>query len=327
MKQSQIKLQFQEQRTSTGKAIEITVGHALVKANAKSSEPHVAIFCELSGLPLDNRTMCDPSLLWAESLLRKKGYTFFYADLGAEDLTEYPSVESLAVLPMLDENLKLMYEAGRYDGPISGLVERTGNKSEIYWFNWCTESGHGNGSRVYSLRAIPDEQHATVREWIRRYDQLNAELLVLSYSPLWPISEKQRSHMRSADDIQADLEKMYKALPLEALNVHLITAWMPECMEELAAVQLVWMSHEDSARFQVWQKDVAMALSAEDQAKLNALFAAPAIDLTEFELFKVNLTDSTGASRIVACDHLGQPPGESFWLTERHRINDLTHLV
>jgi hypothetical protein len=43
-------------------------------------------------------------------------------------------------------------------------------------------------------------------------------------------------------------------------------------MDELAAIQIVWMSNEDSSRRENWEKAVAIALRSEKQQELDLLF-------------------------------------------------------
>jgi hypothetical protein len=103
-------------------------------------------------------------------------------------------------------------------------------------------------------------------------------------------------------------------------------AWMPECMKELAAIQMV-KSSGDSSQRETWHRDVAQALASADQLHLDLLFANPAYPIAELNLFKVSLLSPNGTSLDVMCDHKGQPLIESFWMTNRHRVNDLTSFM
>jgi hypothetical protein len=318
-------LQLEELETPSGRRFVFKIGELGFKARVMNSEPHVAIFDEFNGQPLNQSTLCEHALLLAESALRKRHCTFFYADLGEENLIEFPSPEALASLPTISENMTLRLEVDRYDGPISGLVEHSGLDAGIFWFDWCTESGHGESGRVYSLRRIPFEQEIEVRKKIERLDDLQAELRVLINSQSLPISGRQRKELRTAAQINDELEKLNDSLSIEDWRSLLITAWMPECIEELAAIRVVWMSHEDSARLEEWELNVAQALARNDQSQLDRLFAAPSQAIDENEIYRVAVAQPSGEARYISRDWRGQPLDESFWLTAKHVIKDLSH--
>lgn len=308
------------------KFLVVQVGEVRVQGFVDHAEPKVVVFTKLNDSPISHVTVNDQALLFAESQLRLDGYSSFLVGFEGEDPVEFPSVESLASLPKIDTDMVLLYEADRYDGPISGLVEHAGSR-QIFWFDWCTESGHGNGSRVYSLRPVPQETVPQLRCRIKTHNDLSAELHLLELVQQWPVSDRQRSSLRNSVQIQAELDRNQDLLPDSKLRSEVITAWMPDCMEELAAIKIVWMSKEHSARLENWQKAVALALRSESEQELELLFREPAELLTELDLFKVNVPNSDGTSRIIARNHLGQNIGETFWLTANHRIHDFTHLA
>jgi len=155
-------------------------------------------------------------------------------------------------------------------------------------------------------------------------DQVNAELLVLANSHRVPISDRQRLSMRTVEQVESEIDQILKALPTQEWRQLLINAWMPECMEELAAIKVVRMSHEFRARLEAWETAVAGALAGEEQSELNRLFANPIESVTEHDLFVVQLPPSNGKTRTVVRDWRGLPLTDSFWLTALHRINDLT---
>ncbi len=321
MKTSQFRIQ--ELQNAASKTLTLNIGEVQVRARVENTQPSVATFFELDGQPLNQKSICDSSLLLVESELRRIGYTYFLADVGTESSLHFPTVESLASLPRLDQNMKLLVEFDRFDGPISGLVECAGTNGNIYWFNWCTDSGHGETERVYSLRLIPQEQHAELRGWLLRYNELQSELHVHGASERWPLSYRQKSVMRAPSEIQSDLDQHDSTMPVQEAGLP-ISAWMPECMEELAAIRVIWMSGEDSAKHQQWRKEVAFAMANRDHLQMTRLFGHPPLSITEYDLFTVTIDASAGNPQLVGCDHMGQPPSEDFWLTAKHQINDLS---
>lgn len=309
-----------------GKTLSIFLGAIELKAEVQAKEPNVATFTSLNGRPIDDDLVCDPSLIVAEAELRKAGYTFFCVQLKDGEPVEYPSERSLSVLPMQSENMALLWEADRYDGPISGLVENT-QTAEIFWFNWCQDTGHSNQGRIYSLRSIPKVEHGLIRNTLERVNKLQFEQRLLEIAAQWPISPKQKSTLRTLDQIQSDISKVEEPLQVDKWRCLNIAAWMPECMEELAAIRLIYRTHEESAELEKWEVAVAQALSREKFEDLNALFEARPKSLTDEDLFIVRKADSSGAERIVACDHRGQEPNSEFILTAKHQINDVTRFA
>lgn len=101
---------------------------------------------------------------------------------------------------------------------------------------------------------------------------------------------------------------------------------MIEASAEFAAIQVINMTKEDSDYYQAWQINVAHALRAEDQRRIDELFSKRPEAIEENYIFKVYIDNGNGSTKAILRDHQGQPLPSDFWMTSKHSIQDLTHL-
>lgn len=293
------------------------------KARKSTEHPNSVCFMSYNEKTFDAVSITDPDLLTAEMFLKNEGFDFCAIEFDGDQFV-FPVFEALQNLPQIESDVQILFVADIYDGPIAGVIE---HHEDFYWFEWCQDSifqkdFEAGMGRIFSLRKLPPEQKEATRQWMKLYNELDAELSLVANPHIWPVSDWQKKKLRSLQDIESDMKK-HDEKDLNARQ-HPITAWMSEMGQQFAAIQTFTLSNEDSKRFEQWQIDVANALGEEDQATLDQLFAKPPLTPNKWEIYRVDIIKDEKPF-IVLRDFQGQPLAEDFWMTSRHRIQDLTY--
>ena len=203
-----------------------------------------------------------------------------------------------------------------YDGPISGLVRHGGG---ISWFAWRFDDEEPSPRR-YTLHALPADDIPAAEAWAARHDALSDEFQVAANPHIYPVSPRQRATMRSPERIQEDLDALddqptaWAGLPA--------TAWFIEEGQTFAAIRTVTVPAVTAQRFDAWQRRLATALAAEDQAALDHLFAEEPLPGDPRDIHWV-----TVAGRPVVRDWRGRPLPDDAVLTARHRVSNYDGLL
>lgn len=220
--------------------------------------------------------------------------------------------DPLAGLPCVAcAELELLCTVDIYDGPISGLVRHGGGMS---WFAWLYDDEEPSPRR-YSLHALPANDIPAAEAWAGRHNALRDELLVAANPHIYPVSARQRATMRSTERIEedfaalADLPNAWAALPA--------TAWFSEAGQAFAAIHTVTVPGLTAQALDAWQRRLAEALAAEDQAALDLLFADPPLPGDPLDIHWL-----TVAGRPVVRDWLGRPLPDDAVLTARHHVSN-----
>jgi hypothetical protein len=301
-------------------------GQTQFKARIKEENfgPSV-IFFEFNQRPFDQSTITNPLLYAADAFFQSENIHRTWIEFEKREFL-FPIYESLKILPELTEDRKIILELDYYDGPIGGVIK---TKEDFYHFSWCMnglKDDFLDGPRFFALRKIPKEIHADLLAWTEKENELSAEFSVVANPHIYPISDWQKSQMPSLEKLQSTIDEHGKLMP--QLDHAPITAWMVETGNgQFASLSYVTVTKEESEYFEGWQKDVALALMAEDQLRLDELFKKKPLHLTsERDIYRVNLPlDANGKSRIILRDHLGQTLPANFWMTSFHSVQDLTH--
>lgn len=229
----------------------------------------------------------------------------------AEEVEELPEVTGA-----------ITYETDRYDGPIGGFIESNG---ALYRFDWVTETRDASRdmhaeARLFALRAIPEARVAELRSWIEKDRTLSDEAMLLNNPHVYPVSEWQKQRMRSGGDVQQELEAHGKlggwwdALP--------VTHSMRGFGEQFAAVSMHRVTKATWEAYEAWRTRVANALALDEFGVLATLMASPPMAVEANTLFVVRMSGGTHL-----CDAKGKTLGPHFWMTARHRIEDITSFV
>lgn len=213
----------------------------------------------------------------------------------------------------------IIHETDRYDGPIGGFVEA---ERQLFRFDWCQESRDAGRDlhaepRLFFLSAIPADRESELRAWIERDRALGDEAMVLNNPHIYPLSQWQKERMRPLEQVTRELDAhgrlggWWTALP--------VTHCMRGLGDQFAGMQVARVSRETWTAYEAWRIHVARALVRDEYPVLKMLLETPPMPVDEATLFVVHV-----GQMVHRCDARGAPLGPHFWMTARHRIEDLT---
>ncbi len=284
----------------------------------------VGTFFEINCKPIEESVLAEPMLFVAEAFLKTErvGYVNM---LFKNEEAMFPIFESLKNLPNIDGEGRIVVVLDIYDGPIRGLIEIA---NDYYLFSWCMEAleeGFHKGPRIFYLRKSPKELHSELKVWVDRYLELDSELKIISNPHMYPISDWQKNQMRSSEQLQSLLSNHHEIMP--NLECEPIMGWMEEFGEQFAAIRMIHMTKEESDYYSEWQNNLALALKAEDQNRINKLFEKRPTSVSDNTIFRTDIKSPDGEILVVLRDSLGQPLPVEFWLLPKHSVHDLTGLA
>lgn len=293
-------------------------------AKRDEEHPNSVTLISYNDKPFDLISISDPDLLTAEMILKNEGFNFCSIEFEGENYS-FPIFETIQNFPEIETGVKILFVADIYDGPISGVIEHL---EDLYWYEWCqdsidpkkTERGMG---RIFSLRLLPRELKTSIQEWSERYNELDKDLDLIANPHIWPVSEWQKSKLRSLEDIDSEIKEHQKKC-IDGKQFP-ITAWMHEMGQQFSGFQTFTLSEEDSNKFQQWQVDVANALRGEDQSALDKLFLKPSGPQSKWDIYRADIIKN-GKPFIVLRDYQGKSLPEDFWMTSCYSIQDLTYV-